>query len=66
MEVMLKGRSFYTAEEIYAEKKNVLNILTKKHFQDAFQKGQKLWDRRVLSQGEYFKGDSAEYDPCKT
>jgi hypothetical protein len=38
----------------------VLNTLTKKDFQDAFQKWQKRWDRCVRSQGDYFEGDGAE------
>jgi hypothetical protein len=38
----------------------VLNTLTKKDFQDAFQKWQKRWDWSMRSQGDYFEGDGAE------
>jgi hypothetical protein len=57
---MLKGQALDTAEDIQAETQTVLNTLTKKHFQDAFQKWQKRWDRCVRSQGDYFEGDGAE------
>jgi hypothetical protein len=36
MKIKLKGRRFDTVEEIQAETRTALNILTKKHFQDAF------------------------------
>jgi hypothetical protein len=54
MKIELKGRKFDTVEEIEVESQRAPTILTKKHFQDAFQKCKKHWDRRVLSQGDYF------------
>ncbi|PNF23921.1 hypothetical protein B7P43_G12846 [Cryptotermes secundus] len=60
MKINLKGRGFDTVEEIQAEMQTVLNTLTKKDFQDAFQKGQKRWDQCMHSQGIYFEGDGAE------
>jgi dipeptidase len=60
MNTKLKGRKFDTVEEIQAETQMVLNTLTKKNFQDAFQKWQKCWDRCVCSQRDYFDGDGAE------
>jgi hypothetical protein len=48
MKMKLKGQRFDTFEDIQAEPQTVLNTLTKKHLQDAFQKWQKCWDRRVL------------------
>ncbi|PNF35319.1 hypothetical protein B7P43_G04817 [Cryptotermes secundus] len=53
MKIKLKGRRFDTAEEIQAETQTVLrvNTLTKKDFQDAFEKWQKRWDRCMRSQG---------------
>jgi hypothetical protein len=60
MKIMLKGRRFHTVEEIQAESQTVLNILTKKDFQDAFKKWQKCGDRCMGSQGDYFEGDGAE------
>ncbi|PNF43640.1 hypothetical protein B7P43_G00693 [Cryptotermes secundus] len=60
MKIKLKGRRFDTVEEIQAETQTVLNTLTKKDFQDAFEKWQKRWDRCMRSQGDYFEGDGAE------
>ncbi|PNF42428.1 hypothetical protein B7P43_G10554 [Cryptotermes secundus] len=60
MKLKLKGRRFDTVEEIQAETQTVLNTLTKKDFQDAFEKWQKRWDRCMLSQGDYFEGVGAE------
>lgn len=60
MKIKLMGRRFDTVEEIQAETQMILNTLTKKDFQDAFQKWQKRWDRCVRSQGGYFEGDGAE------
>ncbi|PNF31131.1 hypothetical protein B7P43_G15526 [Cryptotermes secundus] len=56
----LKGRRFDIVEEIQAETQTVLNTLTKKDFQDAFQKWQKHWYRCMHSQGDYFEGDGTE------
>jgi hypothetical protein len=42
MKLKLKGRHFDTTEEIQAESPRVLDTLTEKHFQEAFQK----WRRR--------------------
>jgi hypothetical protein len=47
----LKGRRFDAVEDIKAKTQTVLNILTKKHFHDAFQKWQKRWDRFALPRG---------------
>ncbi|PNF42588.1 hypothetical protein B7P43_G03094, partial [Cryptotermes secundus] len=60
MKIKLKGRRFDTAEEIQAETHTVLDTLTKKDFQDAFEEWQKRWDRCMRSQGDYFEGDGAE------
>ncbi|PNF20610.1 hypothetical protein B7P43_G04271 [Cryptotermes secundus] len=60
MKIKLKGRRFDTVEEIQAETQTVLNTLTKKGFQDAFEKWQKRWDQCMRSQGDYFEGDGAE------
>ncbi|PNF25826.1 hypothetical protein B7P43_G11746 [Cryptotermes secundus] len=60
MKIKLKGRRFDTVEEIQVETQTVLNTLTKKDFQDAFEKWQKCWDRCMRSQGDYFEGDGAE------
>jgi hypothetical protein len=43
--IKLDGRIFDTVEEIQAETPAIINTLTMKNFEDAFQKWQKLWDR---------------------
>jgi histone-lysine N-methyltransferase SETMAR len=60
MKIKLKMRRFDAVEEIQAETQMVLNTLTKKHFQDAFQKWQKHWNQCVWSKGGYFEGDCTE------
>jgi hypothetical protein len=60
MKTKLQGRKFHTVEKIQAERQTILNTLTKKHFQGAFQEWQKRWDRCVRSQSDYFEGDGAE------
>jgi hypothetical protein len=47
MKIKLKGLRFDTVEEIQAETQKVLNTLTNKDFQVAFQKWQKHWDQCV-------------------
>jgi hypothetical protein len=50
MKLKLKGRRFDTIEEIQTESPRLLNTLTEKELQEAFQK----WRRRG---GNYFQGD---------
>jgi hypothetical protein len=59
MKIKLKGRRFDTVEEIQAETQTALKTLTKKDFQDAFQKWQKRWDRCARPQEGYFEGGYA-------
>jgi hypothetical protein len=59
MKIKLKSRRFDTVEEIEAERQTVMNNLTKKHLQNAFQKRKKRWDWFVLSQSDIFEGDGA-------
>jgi len=56
----LKGRWFDTTEEIQAETQKVLDTLTEKDFQEAFQKWRRRWDRCLYAGGNYFKGDSSQ------
>jgi hypothetical protein len=35
----------------------VLNTLTEHHFQDAFMKWQKRWERCIRAEEDYFEGD---------
>ena len=57
MKFKLKGRRFDTIEDIKAETQKVLDTLTEKTFQDAFQKWSRRWDRRLRAGGNYFEGD---------
>jgi hypothetical protein len=45
MKLKLKGRRFDNNEEIQAESQRVLDTVTEKGFQQAFQKWRKRWDR---------------------
>jgi hypothetical protein len=56
----LKGRHFDTIEVIEAELQAVLNTLTEHDFQDAFKKWQKCWERCILAEGDYIKGDCSQ------
>jgi hypothetical protein len=51
MKLTLKGRQFDPIEEIQAESSRVLDTLTEKDFQEAFQKWRRRWDR-CLHAGE--------------
>jgi hypothetical protein len=53
----LKGCWFDTIEEIQAESQRVLDTLTEKDFQEAFQRGRRWWDRCLHVGGNYFEGD---------
>jgi hypothetical protein len=57
MKLKLKGRQFDTIEEIQAESQRVLDTLTEKDFQEAFQKWRMRWDRCLHAGWNYFEGD---------
>jgi hypothetical protein len=57
MKLKLKGRRFDTTEEIQGESKRVLDTLTEKDFQEAFQKWSGRWGRCLHAGGNYFEGD---------
>jgi hypothetical protein len=57
MKLKLKGRRFDTNEEIQAESQRVLDTLTEKGFQEAFQIWRRRWDRCLHARGNYFEGD---------
>jgi hypothetical protein len=44
MKLKLKGRRFDTTEDIQAESQRVLDTVTEKDFQEAFQKWKRRWD----------------------
>jgi hypothetical protein len=56
MKLKLRGCQFDATEEIQAESPRVLDTLTEKVFQDAFQKW-RWWDRCLHEGGHYFEGD---------
>src|SRR5215475_14309547 len=57
IKLKLKGRRFDTIEEIQAELQRVLDTLTEKDFQEAFQKWRRRWDQCLHAGGNYFEGD---------
>jgi hypothetical protein len=59
MKLKLKGRQFDITEEIQAELPIVLDTLTEKDFQKAFQKWIKQWDWCLHVGWTYFEGDSS-------
>ena len=60
MKFKVKGRRFDTIEEIQAESRGVLDSLTEKDLQEAFQKWRRRWDRCLHVGGYYFEGDSSQ------
>jgi hypothetical protein len=57
MKFKLKGCRFDTSEEIQAESQRVLDTLTEKDFQEAFQKWRRRWDRCLHAGWNYFESD---------
>ena len=57
IKLKLKGRWFDSIEKIQAESQTVLDSVTEKDFQEAFQKWRRRWDRCVYAGGNYFEGD---------
>jgi predicted NAD-dependent protein-ADP-ribosyltransferase YbiA (DUF1768 family) len=57
MKFKLKGRRFDTIEEIQTESQRVLDTVTEKYLQEAFQKWRRRWDRCLHAGGNYFEGD---------
>jgi hypothetical protein len=61
MKLKLKGRRFDTIEEMQAESQRVLDTLTDKDFQKAFQKWRRRWDLCLHAEEIYFEGDGRRY-----
>jgi hypothetical protein len=59
MKLQSKGRRFDTIEEIQTESKRMLDTLTEKEFQEAFQKRRRRWDRSLHAGGNYFEGEGS-------
>jgi hypothetical protein len=60
MKLKLIGRRFDTIEEIQTESQRVLDALTEKDFQEAFQKWRRRWDRGLHAGENYFGGDGGQ------
>jgi hypothetical protein len=57
LKIKLRGRHFDTIEVIEAESQAALNTLTEHDFQDAFKILQKLWEKCIRAEEDYFEGD---------
>ena len=57
MKMKLKGRRFDNNKEIQAESQRVLDTVTEKDFQEAFQEWRRRWDRYLHAGRKYFEGD---------
>jgi hypothetical protein len=51
----LKGRRFETVSAIQWESQAVLDSIKKNDFHGALEAWEKLWDRCIRSQGDYFE-----------
>jgi hypothetical protein len=60
IKLKLKGRRFDIIEEIQAESQRVLDTVTEKDFQEAFQKWRRWWDQWLQAGGNYFEGDGGQ------
>jgi len=60
MKLKLKGRRFDIIEEIQDKTQKVLETLTEKDFQEAFQKWRRQWDWCLHAGGNYFEGDGSQ------
>jgi len=57
VKVIMKGKRFESIQDVEAATTAQLKTLMKENFQNCFRKWQKLWDKCVQSEGEYFEGD---------
>jgi hypothetical protein len=57
----LKGRRFVTVSDIQRESQAVLDSIKENDFHGAFEAWEKLWDRCIRSQGDYFEGHSSQH-----
>ncbi|XP_050934319.1 zinc finger protein 280D [Lates calcarifer] len=62
----LKGHRLDTVEEIQNESQVVLDSLTEREFQEAFQAWQERWEQCITAQGDYFEGDGSQIRQAET
>ena len=55
----LKGQSFYDATDIIKNAKEELKMLSKNGFQECFQHFYSCYQKRIVTQGNYFEGNVA-------
>jgi predicted acetyltransferase len=60
MKLKLKGVWFDSIEEIQAESQKVLDTLTQKDFQEAFQKWRRRCYQCLYGRGDYLEGDGGQ------
>ena len=58
----LRGHRFDTIEEIQAESKKALKAIPEIEFNKCFDDWKKRWHKRIISGGDYFKGDEIDLD----
>jgi histone-lysine N-methyltransferase SETMAR len=66
IKLKLKGPRFDTIEKIQAESQRVLDTLTERDFQEAFQKCRRRLDRCLYAGGNYLDGDGGASTNCTT
>jgi hypothetical protein len=50
-------RGFFLAKHRIIQATRQLMVIPKEDFADCFEKWEGRWDKRVISQGQYFEGD---------
>ena len=56
----MKGRSYATIEKIKTASKEELNKISKIFFLKCFEDCKKLWNKYIISGGDYFEGDKID------
>jgi len=57
MKKTLKGKRFATVEEVKTASQKALNNIKPQQFQRCFTQWEKILDKCIASNGEYFEGD---------
>jgi len=62
MKLRLKGRRFFTTEEIHAKTQEVIDALTFENFQGCTKSWETRWDRCIHAQENCFEGDGGNWE----